>query len=108
MHAIGAVGAIGPDAKGSIPTLIHLLDGEDYRTAAADALVKIGKDSINALLEALKHPKWEVRLGAVNALGQFGADAKKALPALNILWQRDRSQDVQKAARAAYQRINAR
>jgi HEAT repeat protein len=106
LKAIAAVGAIGPDAKDAIPNLISLLESKDFTTSAGEALVKIGKVAVTPLMNALKHPKWEARLGAVKSLGLFGSDAKRALVMLNLMATRDSNSDVRKACLEAIKRIN--
>jgi len=42
---------------------------------AADALEKIGKEAVPALVKALEHPKSQVRMWAARALGRIGSPA---------------------------------
>ncbi len=70
MHAAKALGRIQePD---SVPALIPLLQDKvkAVREEVSRALAAIGEAAIPALLEALRHEEWLVRLHAVEALGK--------------------------------------
>jgi len=73
MHAANAVGRI-KNAQ-SIQPLISLLrdDVKTVREAATSALAAIGETAISALVEALRHQDWLVRLHAIESLGQTGS-----------------------------------
>jgi HEAT repeat protein len=108
LQAAQALEAIGPEAKHAVPALAKLLntDGEEstVRIKVAQALVRIGEPSVPSLVEALKHAKEEVRLLAATALGEIGADAKPALPALRKAAD-DPVEDVRRAAADAIRLI---
>jgi HEAT repeat protein len=75
MHAIDALGKIGPAAT---PALIAALKDphEAVRGNAAVALAEIGPnaaETVPALAAALKDPVENVRQSAANALGKIGA-----------------------------------
>lgn len=71
MHAAKALGRIGD--SGSVGPLIPLLQDKvkAVREEAAKTLAAIGTAAIPALLEALSHAEWLVRLHAVEALGKM-------------------------------------
>lgn len=74
------LGRLG-DLQGIAP-LIGLLGDEDrsVREAAAEALGAIGIPAVHSLLEALKNPVWQVKVGAIVALRIIGD--KRAVPPL--------------------------
>lgn len=77
-HAAEALGEIG-DAS-AVPALAEALKDKDIRGSAIEALVKIGKPAVPALIEALKNENKDVRWIAATALGDRG-DAS-AIPTL--------------------------
>jgi HEAT repeat protein len=80
-HVAEALGAIGDDA--AVPALIVELNwwsGEHVRKSATEALVKIGKPAVPALIAALNDSNSGVRGGAAKALEAIGDTA--AVPAL--------------------------
>lgn len=70
MHAAKALGRIND--PGAVPRLIPLLQDKvkAVREEASGTLAAIGEAAIPALLEALAHDEWLVRLHAVEALGK--------------------------------------
>jgi HEAT repeat protein len=70
--ACEALGAIG-DAS-AVPELIQALrDWYDYvRSAAFEALVRIGSPAVPALIKALEDGDWRVRSAAREALERLG------------------------------------
>jgi len=71
MHAAKALGRIGdPQA---VPALMPLLQDKvkAVREEASSALAAIGSAAVSALLLALQHEEWLVRLHAVEALGKL-------------------------------------
>lgn len=88
---VDALGMFGPQAKEAVMFIVPLLkysDGNHYlkyvSSNAAKALGQIkAVASIPALIEALNNPV--CRADAAEALGNFGPQAKEALPALNAL-----------------------
>lgn len=70
MHAAKALGRIR-DSR-SVPALIPLLQDKvkAVREEVSSALAAIGEAAMPALLEALTHPEWLVRLHAVESLGK--------------------------------------
>ncbi len=82
-EAISAIGAMGPAAKPAIPALIELLDSDhEQRSYVRSALVKIGKEALPAVTQALTHKSPNVRAGAAKTLEEMRPDAKSAIPKL--------------------------
>jgi HEAT repeat protein len=79
-----ALGNIGPAAKDSVPALIDALKSNagGLRQTAASALEKIGPAAVPALIDALKGKDEELRQVAALALGNIGPAAKDSVPAL--------------------------
>jgi HEAT repeat protein len=80
MHATKALGRLKhPD---SVPALIPLLQDKvkAVRAEASSALAAIGDAAIPALLDALRHDEWLVRLHAVESLGK--TRSRMAVPPL--------------------------
>jgi HEAT repeat protein len=90
--ATGALESLGPPAAGDAPELIKLLSDTrpDVAYWAATLLGRLGASAgeaktIAALICALdSHPEAAVRERAAWALGQIGAGATAALPALQV------------------------
>jgi len=83
------LGDIGSGAEAAVPALIDVLKNEDELdfvcAEAACALGMIGqgkKDVIDASIEALSNWRVVVRRTAAGVLGQFGSEAKNAVPTL--------------------------
>ena len=74
-------------AKKAIPVLIDALEDHDtgVRSAAANALVKIGAIAVPALIDALKDTNRDVQRAAVNTLGRIGPRASQAVPELKAI-----------------------
>jgi HEAT repeat protein len=82
LHAIIALGSMGPVAKQAVPILRDVLDDPDpfTRHYAAEALGRIGADvAIPDLVRLLQDSEEHVRSKSIGALGSLG---QKALPAL--------------------------
>lgn len=78
------------------PTAIHplvtMLSEDQYsalRWKSAEALVKIGKDSVEPLIVLLGHPDGDVRWKAAIALGEIG-DVRAIDPLIGLLRDQDR------------------
>lgn len=93
-RALRAFREMGPEASSAIPALTRLLHNDQTALEAATALVAIGPKSGNALTKALESKSPEVRFRAAYALGQLGADARSAVPALLALVQNSDETDV--------------
>lgn len=132
--AATALALLGPRAKDAIPALTAAMtrdlkasNGYDAQAAAVDALRRIdpdGTSAVPALIPVLKHRRhsfdefplnaaggddFSVAAAAARALGDFGAGAKAAVPALTDAAQSrekdDANWDVRKAAILALGRI---
>lgn len=96
MHAAKALGRIREPE--SVPPLIPLLQDnvKAVREEVSGALASIGDAAIPALLDALRHEEWLVRLHAVEALGK--AKSRKAVePLLSTLFN-DRDSAIREDA----------
>ncbi|MDB6123549.1 MAG: repeat-containing protein [Pedosphaera sp.] len=82
--AIRALETIGPDAHAAIPALHKALADKEnlVSSRAAQALGKIGKESVPILLPDLHNSDPVFRRQIIYALGLVGADAQEAVPAL--------------------------
>jgi len=87
---IEALGAIGPDAKEAVPILLNIFArkdlpdrlGHDLDLDAGDALARIGKPAVSAMIEALQSPDHPNSAYAYRVLAEIGSDAKASVPAL--------------------------
>jgi hypothetical protein len=77
--AQGRIISIKPEA---IPSFVKLLENKTIRPAAGQALFKMGKQAVPALVQALESKVYEVPGIAADILGAIGSDAKDAVPAL--------------------------
>lgn len=77
-----ALGRIGADADTSIPALIKVFgdEQESVREAAGKAVAQFGVKAVPALVAALKERS--TREQAASSLGEVGAEARAAIPAL--------------------------
>ena len=77
---------LGPAAKAAVPALLRAAGtNARVRNSAIRAIAKIHSDSeavIPFLIEALQNSDLNIRIAAAVNLGQFGAAAKPALPAM--------------------------
>jgi HEAT repeat protein len=103
-RALGAIGAIGPEAASAVPSLIGALECEGKEEIlaryAAGALAKLGAAAVKPLAEALQSRHPHVRRQAATALGQIGPAAKEAEAALRKAAE-DGEETVRKAAQEA-------
>jgi hypothetical protein len=94
--------------KELVPALTEALGDSDaqVRQSAAAALVKIGHEAVAPLIDILGDTKKEVdlRANAAYVLGQIGAPARDALPALGKALK-DHEADVRRRAAFAVARI---
>lgn len=83
-----ALGRIGGDPDRTIAALVQAFDdtSNDVRHEAATALSKFGKPAVPALIGLLKSKSAVCRGEAAGALGEIGADAREAVPALKQLF----------------------
>lgn len=96
MHAAKALGRIG--AVEAVAPLVPLLQDKvkAVREETAAALASIGEAAIPALLDALQHEEWLVRLHAVESLGKTKSP-RAVEPLLSILFN-DRDSAVREDA----------
>jgi len=85
--------------KQAIPGLVELLGKEQVRNDAAEALVKIGRAAVPALIEVLDDKNLYVRYKAAQTLGRI--QDKRALAGLRKLRDNDSSALVRGAATKA-------
>jgi hypothetical protein len=97
--------AIG-DVRAATP-LVQMMEeqaGQAYAIRARDALIRLGKFSVAALINATLSKKWETRYYAVQALGVIGAPLSIGI--LEGLSNEDRSDKVRQAAKDGYDLIS--
>ena len=99
--------AQGP-ADGKVAALVETLADADpfVAGAAAEALARIGAESVPALAGALGDPRESVRQGAAIALGKLGREGREAVPAL-VRALRDPKENVRWCAANALNAICA-
>jgi HEAT repeat protein len=90
---------VGPKIAAAIPVLIHAIAEPDEKlgSSAQWALSYCVPDSVEPLIECLKHPHAYVRERAAHSLGNIGDSAQPAAPALRPLLV-DADQAVRKRA----------
>lgn len=102
--AIDGLGQRGEGARSAAPLLFKLLDEEEDRSEALEALRRIGATDPDLYIIALDNPEPRVRLFACEALGRLGKAAEKAIPRLEQAKQ-DRYDFVRRRAEDAIERI---
>ena len=92
--AAEALGAVGGDAKSTIPALAKAMNDSDLEviTVASVSLSKYGKQAVPVLQEALADKDNQVRRHAAEALAKIGPDAKDAVPDLLKAYQAEGKQ----------------
>ena len=104
---------MGAEGKEAAPALLELLKNPDKdfwepRSYGAVALARMGtkeKAMLPALIEGVQQPAYkEVRLQAARTLGEMGAEAAPALPALKEA-AKDKDAEVAKAAADALKQL---
>ena len=117
-HAFFALEELGAKARPAVPMLLSIIGNKkadpDDRYLACTSLTSIGPDvadTLPVLVDALDDTCGGVRGGAVDALGDMGAAAKPAVPALLRIAATDRGASaivtVGRKARRALARIGA-
>lgn len=97
------LGRIGAEPAKAIAGLIESLGdaNEDVRQAAAEGVSKYGELAVKPLIVVLESGKATERRSAAHALGQIGADAKEAVPALKkLLLSHEHKEGVDQIAEA--------
>jgi HEAT repeat protein len=108
--ALWSLGKIGGNARAAVPDLITMLKDQDEgrRTPVVNALAGIGKRGVPPLVDALKSPDSWIRLGAVEALGKMGVEAKDAIGPLSGRFTRDPFPEIRAAAKQSLATIQAK
>jgi HEAT repeat protein len=122
-QVLAALGNIGPGAREAMSELIKLLgestqivrDGniflaydKETHEKVTDVLAKIGKDIITPLGRELNNSNDFIRLGAADALGKIGPDAKRMAQSLEYVYLHDKVKQVRDAAKDAYFKVTAK
>jgi hypothetical protein len=81
-QAVEAFRVLGPVAKPAIPKLAELLRREPPYDYTFGALQAIGPDSVPVLMQAMSSAKHDVRLIALQTLGELGTAAQAASPTI--------------------------
>lgn len=110
LHAIFALGCLGPSAEEAVPSLLCWTTNADHgvRSVAIAVLGEIHAAPdrvVPVLISALHDQDFGVRVNALETLGQFGPDAKIAVPALVEVFNGPDAQ-VRGLANAALQKID--
>jgi HEAT repeat protein len=109
LHALARLGELDDAAEPAVAELTKLAKSADVveRFNARRALVRIRKNvaHLNLLADLLKEDPAELRGSAADLLGQFGPDAKAAVPALRELLK-DADAHVRSTAAMALWKIN--
>jgi HEAT repeat protein len=85
LEAVLAIREIGPDAEQAIPALVDTFGSptsEETRSHAEKALARFGRRSLPALLSALGHQDWRIRMHAASTLGLMPDNVECSLPSL--------------------------
>jgi HEAT repeat protein len=110
-YTLMALGKIGPAAKMAIPSLLSTVNtstDEEVRASTVFALGGIHTEPervVPVLIRCLADTSIDVQSEAATGLGNFGENAKLAVPALVVLLQNP-NQEVMNHARAALLRID--
>jgi len=91
LHAVKALGQLRHKAKDAAPLLIEVLSDREFDVAdaAARSLGQLGPAALPELRAALDSNFSVVRLGAAEALGDIGPEAKDTIPRLRSLMLND-------------------
>jgi hypothetical protein len=100
--AAKALANFGPEAKSAVPALLSA--SRRSVAAAEDTLLKLGKDAVPGLIEALGHRDADERDAAADLLGRIGPSAKAAIPTLTTAVH-DSSRQVRESAAIALEKI---
>lgn len=80
-HAVAALGKVGLE-QAQIPILIETLKDNRISWKVSNILAEMGKPATPYLIEALENKNERISMGAANALGIMGSNARDAAPAL--------------------------
>ncbi len=102
--ALESIGRFGSRAQSAEPAVFERLDDTGDRGLALATLQQIRPNNVDLLVARLPHEDAQVRLFAVERLGQLGARASNAVEALEARRQ-DTYEPVSRAARASVRAI---
>lgn len=101
-QAAAALGEVGPAAAGGVPALLRGIGSDAEMTRlCVQALGMIGPETktiMPALEEQLKSANKDVREAAIRAVGNMGAEAKRAVPGLLNVVVVEQHEELRKAA----------
>ena len=104
--AVVALSKVGEPARPALANLVAALEDRKLHEPLLTAIKNIGSDkAVPPLIQALKDKEPSVRLGAAQALGQFGDDAADAAAPLDRAIAVEKDDEVKKAMHAALMRI---
>ena len=106
-RAQAAVFALIRIGRNVAPDLAQLLCDPVRGRYAYAALVQLGIEAVESLMELLESPNEGVRYMSANTLGRIGQDADRAIPSLTDLVISDPNSLVREAAQEALSRISA-
>ena len=106
-RAQAAVFALIRIGRNVAPDLAQLLCDPVRGRYAYAALVQLGIEAVESLMELLESPNESVRYMSANTLGRIGQDADRAIPSLTDLVISDPNSLVREAAQEALSRISA-
>ncbi len=104
VHALLRFGPEARPAKGALADALRV-DGPVIADPAADALVRLGRPGMPALVDALKDPECRARARIAEYMGEMGPAAGVALPALRAAL-RDEDPGLRLAASAALLQVD--
>lgn len=113
LAAAEALGKLGSSAGLALQALLEAAKDKEpagLHDLVVAALAQAGQAGLQELIRATEHEKMlnsQVRLAAVKALGEMGAQAARAVPALQLRAKRDPDARVRAAAKEAASRIQA-
>jgi HEAT repeat protein/S1-C subfamily serine protease len=101
---------LGADAKSATNELIQALDDGDVRSAATEALVKIGKPAAEAISKKVAKTvrNDQARLACIEVLGRIGYASKNVVAALRILHANDPQAENRQAALRVLQKLRGK
>ena len=86
-----ALGKVGPDAKNAVPKLFRMLESDEDREFASNALKEINAAPVEAipmLISKLDSEERRTAFYAVSLLGKIGPPAAEALPKLEAMLEK--------------------
>lgn len=110
MHLIALLWSIGPQAKDAVPVLCRMANTpadsyrQEYAVRALGFIRSRSDIAVPALMREMEKPRSPVREEAMEAVAEFGADAKPAIPHL-VAALKDESDHIKRAAAISLWRI---